>query len=100
MNDILDRLLAADEPAPVSVHNENGPSPFLIVADHARNCMPRALGRLGLPETECERHIAWDIGIAAVCRLVADALDAKPVQQNQSSLRPDCPRSPAPPPSL
>src|SRR6266567_2105978 len=94
MNDILDRLLAADEPAPVSVHNENGPSPFLIVADHAGNCMPRALGRLGLPESECESHIAWDIGIAAVCRLVADALDATLVQQNYSRLVIDCNRAP------
>ena len=86
MNEMPDSLLAADEPAPVTVHNENGLSPFLIVADHAGNSMPRALGRLGVPETECERHIAWDIGIAAVCRLVADALDATLVQQNYSRL--------------
>jgi predicted N-formylglutamate amidohydrolase len=49
---------------------------FLIVADHAGNSMPRTLGRLGLSETECEHHVAWDIGIAAVSRLMADALDA------------------------
>jgi len=41
-----ERLLVADEPAPVTVHNENGLSPFLIIADHAGNSMPRALGRL------------------------------------------------------
>jgi hypothetical protein len=35
MNEMPDSLLAADEPAPVTVHNENGSSPFLIVADHA-----------------------------------------------------------------
>ena len=46
------RLLAADEPAPVTVHNENGRSPLLIVADHAGNSIPRALGRLGVPESE------------------------------------------------
>ena len=94
MNAMKDSLLAADEPAPVAVHNENGSSPFLIVADHAGNCMPRALGRLGLPESECERHIAWDIGIAAVCRLVADALDATLVRQNYSRLVIDCNRTP------
>ena len=82
MSALPNSLLAADEPAPVTVHNENGPSPFLIVADHAGNSIPRALGRLGLPESECEAHIAWDIGIAAVSRLVADALDATLVQQN------------------
>ena len=65
MNEMPDSLLAADEPVPVTVHNENGRSPFLIVADHAGNSIPRALGRLGVSETECERHIAWDIGIGA-----------------------------------
>jgi predicted N-formylglutamate amidohydrolase len=94
MNEMPDNLLAADEPAPVTVHNETGPSPFLIVADHAGDCMPRALGRLGVPETECERHIAWDIGIAAVCRLVTDILDAALVQQNYSRIVIDCNRAP------
>jgi predicted N-formylglutamate amidohydrolase len=94
MNEMSDSLLAADEPAPVTVHNENGLSPFLIVADHAGNSIPRALGRLGVPETECERHIAWDIGIAAVSRLVADALDATLIQQNYSRLVIDSNRPP------
>lgn len=94
MNEIPDSLLAADDPAPVTVHNENGTSPFLIVADHAGNAMPRALGRLGVSESECKRHIAWDIGIAAVCRLVAEALDATLVQQNYSRLVIDCNRTP------
>jgi predicted N-formylglutamate amidohydrolase len=94
MNEMPDGLLAADEATPVTVHNENGRSPFLIVADHAGNSMPRALRRLGLSETERERHIAWDIGIAAVCRLVADTLDGTLVQQNYSRLVIDCNRTP------
>jgi hypothetical protein len=37
MTEMQDSLLAADDRAPVTVHNENGgSSPFLIVADHAR----------------------------------------------------------------
>jgi predicted N-formylglutamate amidohydrolase len=94
MNEMPDRLLAADEPAPVSVHNENGLSPFLIVADHAGNSIPRALGRLGVSESDCGRHIAWDIGIAGVCRHLAEALDATLVQQNYSRLVIDCNRTP------
>jgi predicted N-formylglutamate amidohydrolase len=94
MNEARDSLLAADEPAPVTVYNENGASPFLIFADHAGNAMPRALGRLGVTETECERHIACDIGIALVSRLMADALDATLVQQNYSRLVIDCNRMP------
>jgi predicted N-formylglutamate amidohydrolase len=94
MTEGSDILLTSDDPPPVSVHNEDGESPFLIVADHAGNDMPRALGRLGVPAAECERHIAWDIGIAAVGRLVANALDATLVQQNYSRLVIDCNRMP------
>src|SRR4249919_3870580 len=94
MNEMPDSLLAADEPVPISVHNENDRSPFLIVADHAGNSIPRALGRLGVSETECDRHIAWDIGIGAVCRLVAEALDATLIQQIYSRLVIDCNRPP------
>jgi predicted N-formylglutamate amidohydrolase len=94
MNETPASLLAADEPAAVTVHNQDGLSPFLLVADHAGNVIPRALGRLGLAESDCERHIAWDIGIAGVCRHVADALDATLVQQNYSRLVIDCNRTP------
>ncbi len=94
MNRTPDSLLAADEPCPVTVHNENGSSPLLIVADHAGNLMPRALAELGVSEFERQRHIAWDIGIANVARLVADALDATLVQQNYSRLVIDCNRMP------
>ncbi len=94
MTEMSDSLLAADEPAPVTVRNENGSSPFLIVADHAGNAIPRALGRLGVPEAECDRHIAWDVGVAAVSRLIADALDATLVQQSYSRLVIDCNRMP------
>jgi predicted N-formylglutamate amidohydrolase len=71
MNETKESLLAADEPAPVTVYNAGGPSPFMLVADHAGNAMPRALGRLGIAEAECRRHIAWDIGIAGLGRLLA-----------------------------
>jgi hypothetical protein len=42
-------------------------TPLLIVADHAGNSIPHWLGRLGVSESDTERHIGWDIGIAAVC---------------------------------
>lgn len=89
-----DRLLTTGEPAPVTIRNENGSSAFLIVADHAGNIVPSALGRLGLPQAECERHIAWDIGIAGVAHNLADALDAALIQQNYSRLVIDCNRTP------
>ncbi len=85
-------LLAADEPPPVTVYNEAGASPFLLVADHAGNLLPRALGRLGLAEAELARHIAFDIGIAGVARRLSDALDAVLIRQNYSRLVIDCNR--------
>jgi predicted N-formylglutamate amidohydrolase len=94
MNEIPESLLAEDDSPPVTVYNENGPSPILIVADHAGNAIPRALGRLGIPQAEYQRHIAWDIGIAVVCRVLADVLDATLIQQNYSRLIIDCNRTP------
>ena len=87
-------MLTAEEIAPVTVYNERGSSPFLIVSDHAGNSIPRCLGRLGVPESEIERHVGWDIGIAGVCRVLADALDATLIMQNYSRLVIDCNRPP------
>jgi len=86
------KLLAADEPSPVTVHNADGQSPFLLVADHAGKIIPRGLNGLGVAPAECERHIAWDIGIAGLGRLLADALGATLIQQNYSRLVIDCNR--------
>src|ERR1700732_2241736 len=91
-NVMAETLLAPGEPILVTVRHEEGSSPFLLVADHAGNIMPRALGRLGIAEAECERHIAWDIGIAGLGRLLADALGATLIQQNYSRLVIDCNR--------
>ena len=100
MTEITQPLLAADEPLPVSVYNAGGASPLLLVADHAGNATPRALGRLGVAALEWERHIAWDIGIAGVGRMLADALGAMLIQQNYSRLVIDCNRPPGAPTSI
>jgi predicted N-formylglutamate amidohydrolase len=94
MNETPDGLLATDEPPPFTVDNETGTSPLLIVADHAGKHFPRRLGQLGLPNAECVRHIAWDIGVGAVCCLIGKALNAVVVQQNYSRLVIDCNRTP------
>jgi predicted N-formylglutamate amidohydrolase len=100
MNETVTPLLAAGEPEPVTVHNADGPSPLLLVVDHAGNRIPRALGRLGIGEAEAERHIAWDIGIAGVARTLADALGALLILQNYSRLVIDCNRPPGSPASI
>ena len=79
-------LLAADDPAPVWTYNAGADSDLLLVCDHADNFMPRALDRLGVPARALERHIAYDIGIAPVTRMLADALGAPAVFSHFSRL--------------
>ena len=100
MNHMTQPLLTSDELPPVSVYNASGASPLLLVADHAGNAIPRALGRLGVAEPEWERHIAWDIGIAVVGRILANAHGAMLIQQNYSRLVIDCNRPPDAPTSI
>jgi predicted N-formylglutamate amidohydrolase len=100
MNSVTQPLLAADEPPPVSVYNASGASPLLLVADHAGKAIPRALGRLGVAAPEWERHIAWDIGVASLGRMLANALGAMLIQQNYSRLVIDCNRPPGTPTSI
>ena len=88
------KLLQNDDPAPVRVHREAGGSDFVLTADHAGRAIPRSLGRLGLPERELDRHIAWDIGIAGVTERLSAALDATAVLQTYSRLVIDCNRDP------
>jgi len=87
-------LLAPDEPPAVIDYRSDGASPFLLVCDHAGRRIPRRLHNLGLAEAELARHIAWDIGIAGVGRLLADRLDACLVMQPYSRLVIDCNRPP------
>ncbi len=88
------KLLEPDEPSPVTVEREDGRSPFFLTCDHASNRVPRKLGDLGLSEADRQRHIAWDIGIAAVSRDLSEQLDATLVLQNYSRLVVDCNRTP------
>jgi len=94
MSDDPTRLLGEGDPAPVRVLRPTGASQFILTADHAGRAIPRQLGNLGLPDSELERHIAWDIGIAGVTELLARALDATAVLQAYSRLVIDCNRHP------
>ena len=87
-------LLAADEPPPFIEVGRQGRSNFVIVVDHASRRIPRRLADLGLPTSELQRHIAWDIGALGVARRMAAALDAPLVAQNYSRLVIDCNRDP------
>src|SRR3954471_15471301 len=88
------RLLADTDPDAVRVLCPDGASGFFLTADHAGRAVPRSLGDLGVPLGEWERHIAWDIGIAAVTERLSASLDAPAVLQNYSRLVIDCNRRP------
>ena len=93
-------LLASDEPDPVETINPDGASDLFLIADHAGLRNPKALGTLGVSETERRRHIGWDIGIAGVTRHLAAALDAQTVMQRYSRLVIDCNRPAGVPSSI
>lgn len=87
-------LLAIDEPSPIRLVGADGAADFLLTADHAGRMIPRRLGTLGLSPHDLDRHIAWDIGIAAVTEHLSAALDAAAVMQTYSRLVIDCNRAP------
>lgn len=65
-----------DWPDPVEVLNEAGTNDIVLTCEHASNHIPAEYAGLGLPPHELTRHIAWDIGVAAVTRELARRLDA------------------------
>jgi len=87
-------LLGVEEPPVFRVFNQVAAGPFLLTADHAGRRIPQALRDLGLTEPDLSRHIAWDIGIAGVTELLAEALGATAILQTYSRLVIDCNRQP------
>ncbi len=87
-------LLGDEDVPPVHEHNAQGSSPFLLTCDHYGRLLPKRLSDLGLPESELERHIAWDIGIAGVAERLAALSDAHLIAQRYSRLVIDCNRPP------
>lgn len=61
-------------------------SGLVLVADHARRELPDEYGDLGLPASEFERHIAYDIGVETVTRELAALTGAPAVLANFSRL--------------
>src|SRR5271165_4760027 len=58
----------------------------LFICDHASNAVPEGYGALGLPPAEFERHIAYDIGAAAVTRRLAELIGAPAILSRFSRL--------------
>jgi predicted N-formylglutamate amidohydrolase len=69
-----------------------GKGRFIIFCDHASNHIPAELDNLGLPASELNRHIAWDIGAAGVTGELSDFFDAPAILCGTSRLVIDCNR--------
>jgi predicted N-formylglutamate amidohydrolase len=91
---------AATPPPAVTVVNEGGSSAYVLVCEHASNHIPAEYADLGLPAYELRRHIAWDIGAAALARRLSALLDAPLFLSGISRLLIDCNRPPGAPTSI
>ncbi|MEO8224070.1 MAG: N-formylglutamate amidohydrolase [Gammaproteobacteria bacterium] len=86
-------MLGTDEPAPVDEIRAAAPGlPVLLVCDHASARMPAVLRNLGLAPADFGRHIAVDIGAAALTRELASLLGLPAVLAGYSRLVVDCNR--------
>jgi predicted N-formylglutamate amidohydrolase len=61
-------------------------SDVLFICDHASNALPPEYGTLGLPAAQLVRHIAYDIGAAALTRRLATRFGAPAVLSTFSRL--------------
>jgi predicted N-formylglutamate amidohydrolase len=66
--------------------------PVLLVCDHASSLVPAALNNLGLSADDLSRHIAIDLGAAALTRALASRLAVPAVLSGYSRLVVDCNR--------
>lgn len=81
--------------------NPTGRSPMLLVCDHASNHIPPTYANLGLTrELLTTSHTAWDIGAAAVTRLLAARFACPALLAPYSRLLVDLNRRPGEPSSI
>lgn len=96
----LDRLLGPDDPPVYVVERTDGRSPFVLACDHAGRAIPRRLAALHLSEHELASHVAWDLGVADLGRLLSARLDAFAIAHAYSRLVIDANRPPDGPDSI
>jgi predicted N-formylglutamate amidohydrolase len=87
-------LLSDDDPPLFRIERADGRSAFVLACDHAGRAVPRALGDLGLSESELATHVAWDLGVADLGRRLSARLDACAILHNYSRLVIDANRPP------
>ena len=78
----------------VAVKNRDGHGAFVLTCDHASAHIPPSYAGLGLPATELQRHIAWDIGALGLAEQLSGLLDAPLLHPTVSRLLLDVNRDP------
>lgn len=73
---------------PFHITGTHRPGPWVITCDHASNRVPNwvAQGDLGLPASDMERHIAYDVGALGVALALGELLDSPVIASNFSRL--------------
>ena len=70
------------QPAATSARTDG----LVLVCDHASNAVPDWVAPLGLPPSDMERHIAWDVGARGVTLELGRLLDAPAILSTWSRL--------------
>ena len=78
----------------VEIVNPDGPSPVLLVCEHASAAIPDEFDGLGLTATDRLSHAVWDPGAQAVAAHLSKLLDARLVSSRVSRLVYDANRPP------
>jgi predicted N-formylglutamate amidohydrolase len=79
-------MTIAREFAPIERIDGDDAKGLVLLADHAMRHVPDTYGTLGLPLSEFDRHIAYDIGIEALTRRLAALTGAPAVMARFSRL--------------
>jgi len=84
--------LDAADPPPVEIVRPRAPRPLVLTCEHGGNALPAHLAGRAPAPADMARHIAWDVGAAAVARGLAARLQAALCLQRYSRLVIDCNR--------
>ena len=82
------------ENSAVAMNNRDGRGAFVVTCDHASNRIPPVYAGLGLPATDLQHHIAWDIGALGLAERLSTLLDAPLLHPTVSRLLLDVNREP------
>lgn len=96
----LEPLLGEADPPVYRIVCPSGRSAVMLTADHAGRAIPRRLSGLGLGDRVLDTHVAWDLGVAGLARLLSARLDAFLILHNYSRLVVDANRPPDAPDSI